>query len=267
MSPFGVICLCLLVSGCTPIRVPTRTQDSSGKPADVDLNFLKADLTTREEVTQHFAAIDTRVIEPGFFWGRWASSSSINFGPMNPSPWRSWGERNLLVEFNQQGTARSWMVVGDSGLQDQLHRLTAADRPLDLSAPVHMSAEVFGVPAASLLVASEYMQCDKPSWISTATARYSGCSGMKIPRAQITRITSRWIIHDHADPLIWVKIRIASGNGIKEREISVGTDPPSLLLLHRYLNQTLRGPAKTHIDSAMSSAFSQRIPPDEWDYR
>jgi len=66
-----------VASGCVivPVRLSTQTRDTAEEPKKLDFTFLKSGSTTKEEVTKNLAAIDTRVNENGFFWGRWESSN------------------------------------------------------------------------------------------------------------------------------------------------------------------------------------------------
>jgi hypothetical protein len=51
----------LAISACVvvPVRVPTQERDVSGKPLNLDLTFLKAGATTRDELTKKLAAVNS----------------------------------------------------------------------------------------------------------------------------------------------------------------------------------------------------------------
>jgi hypothetical protein len=114
----------LSCGGCAlvPVPVSSKTKDVSCQFLQLDLTFLKAGLTTREEVTKNLGVIDTQVNRPNFFWDRWESSTWGVVGvirvPVGGE--RVWGARNLLTEFNSQGTVKSWNRPGRK-LQESLH--------------------------------------------------------------------------------------------------------------------------------------------------
>jgi len=43
-------------------------------PKEIDLTFLQAGATQRDEVAHQLAAIDTSYDNPRLFWGRWSES-------------------------------------------------------------------------------------------------------------------------------------------------------------------------------------------------
>jgi hypothetical protein len=97
-----------LFAGC---RVPmkTRTVGSSGKVGALDLKFIQADKTTRDEVTTKLAWMDTGLKRQRLFWGRWYGSSSGAasvdvFEIPFPTASRVWNDHNLFIEFNEKGT-------------------------------------------------------------------------------------------------------------------------------------------------------------------
>lgn|SRR5258708_131576 len=121
-------CITLLcASGCVivPVRLSTQTRDTAGEPKKLDFTFLKSGSTTKEEVTKNLAAIDTRVNENDFFWGRWESSNwgyegFVALPPSGAGGKREWTTNNLLVAFDQKGVVKSWAVVDDKKLDQQI---------------------------------------------------------------------------------------------------------------------------------------------------
>jgi len=226
----------VLIFGCGVVRVPTRTADPSGNPQTIDLRFLKAGSTTRAEVSLNLQGIDSHVNEHGFFWGRWASSSVL-YG----TGVRGWGDHNILVEFDPQGIVKGWMVTDDRGLSTNLDQLTAGDPPLNLSHPIHAHVELSysqineGKSAVSgdIVLMGRYLECTATT-LSPALAESSGCTGSRIPRNNIIGIAYSSIADVRPDPFIRATIHVG---GSKHR-LKVAVDPPTLLVLHRYIRQT-----------------------------
>jgi hypothetical protein len=254
-------CMALLVvSGCVivPVRLSKQTRDVAGKPQELDFTFLKAGSTTREEVTKNLAAIDAGVHQNDFFWGRW-QSSTWGYGGFVALPpnggaggTRVWGTQNLLVAFDQKGVVKSWAAVDDKKLDQQIDLLDCV--PLDLSSPVPATAHVPFIrrvddnkPAsatANLVLTSESFQCDNVQTSRPDITPYAKCDKANIPRANILKITP---IADFGDGYLWFKMHFAkpapvgyydSGKPRFQKSLLLGFDPPTFLLIHRYLKQT-----------------------------
>jgi hypothetical protein len=123
-------CACLVLVGCfpLPVRFPTRTTDASSQK--VDLTFLKAGSTTREEVNQKLASIDTGVNQREFFWGRphvskYREILMVGYVPVGPLD-RMWGVEDLLVSYDANGVVKTFVVVGDSHLLRELDSVDSA---------------------------------------------------------------------------------------------------------------------------------------------
>src|SRR5260370_11157960 len=100
-------CLC---QGClvVPVRAPTRTNGLAGKMEKVNLDFLQAGKTARQEVTEKLGETDTGVKDNRLFLGRWASSKwgvfwAVGGGYNAAGGWnRGWGRHKLPISFENQ---------------------------------------------------------------------------------------------------------------------------------------------------------------------
>jgi len=259
----ALVAICLMaVPGCVPvpIRVPTQTRDASGKLQQLDFTFLKSGLTTRDEVTKNLAAINTGVHESNFFWGRWDISKwrTTMVGYVPPDSKRIWREHNLLIQFDPNGVVKTWVVVGDKNLDHQLDVLdpAAADPPLDLSAPLRLNARIPQVEIQESLVLSSD-SIEKTTFLTRLNSRL-----VKTPRTNVLRIAPTpgaldiGEIFDRtsraAPNLLVVTVYLAKPATVideknhsvgKRKKLVLGLDPPTFLLLRRYIGQTQRGAA------------------------
>jgi hypothetical protein len=253
---FGAAAFVLSSSGCViaPVPLSTKAKDISGNPVRLDLAFLKAGSTTRGEVTKNLGPIDTQVNQANFFWGRW-QSSSWGYGGVVAVPdkggaggARVWGVHNLLVEFDQQGVVKSWSVVDDKKLLPQLGLLAATSPSLDLSSPLHAKVHVPAIhevddhnPAyavAELVLSADSFEC-RDAKPSRPNIFPSSCENLQTPRTNIARIEPA--ISDDGDGNPWLTIvffkALASRPGRRpDKKLRIGVDPPTLLLLRRYVS-------------------------------
>jgi hypothetical protein len=232
---------CLVLVACfpLPVRFPTRTTDASSQK--VDLTFVKAGSTTREEVNQKLASIDTGVNQREFFWGRPRVSKyreilMVGYVPLAPLD-RMWGVENLLVSYDANGIVKTFVVVGDSHLLHELDSVdSAATAVLDLSAPVTLDSVPYWVHEkhtahsanGSLVLGAESLEC----------------FGVKVPRSELRSMA----LQKSKDPYPRLKIFFGkpfdfSKTPLKQRRdsLELSVDPARLLLLHRYMNQAKAG--------------------------
>lgn len=115
----------------------------------VNLSFIQAGTTTREEIIRKLGAMDTGVQDPRLFLGRWASSDwgvlwMIAGNNLGDGGWnRSWDRHNVLISFDGKGVVVLSHEFPDGDLVKQLSAWVAQGRaqPLDLSTPVEISVE------------------------------------------------------------------------------------------------------------------------------
>lgn len=246
MSSRAVACILsgvtlLAMFGCVivPVRLPTQTRDISGGSQRLDFTFLKAGSTSRGEVTKNLGAIDTHADQADFFWGRW-ESSVWGYGGIVALPpiagggggKRVWGSHNVLIRFDQNGIVTNWVVVDDKKLFPQLDLLDSAtvSLPLDLSSPARRNVLLPGGvndnqksnPSAELVLSAELLECNQ----------------LKILRAKIAKMAPAPEDTPGADArYVWLTIHFLPKHRFQDSFI-LGVDPPTLLLLRRYIKQT-----------------------------
>lgn len=137
----------LVLSGCVgATRLPTKTNGPTGttlEKNEIDLAFLQAGTTRREEVVNKLKQIDTGYAGPGMFWGRWSESKWGHWviaavpGGAGGSAGRNWHMHNLLVSFDENGVMQTKELVdGEKDLERELGLQLAKAPALDLSKPM-----------------------------------------------------------------------------------------------------------------------------------
>lgn len=142
-----------ILSGCAgATRLPMRAKGFAGEPLQknqLDLAFLDAPGTQREEVVSRLSSIDTSYSNPHLFWGRWSESKwgywwviAGGYSAAGDAK-RIWHIHNVLVSFDENGTVRrKELFKDDKSLWTELHIRLADAPPLDLSQPIPI--EVIG---------------------------------------------------------------------------------------------------------------------------
>jgi hypothetical protein len=146
--------LAFLFSGCAgATRLPKRARGPAGENLEnkqLDLTFLDAPGTQRQEVVNRLSSVDTTYANPRLFWGRWSESKwgywwfvASNNDAMGDAK-RVWHTHNLLVAFDENGTVRKKEVIdNDRSLWPELHAQLAAAPALELSEPVSLEVSGF----------------------------------------------------------------------------------------------------------------------------
>jgi hypothetical protein len=270
----------LVAAGCVPVaaRVPEKTKDTAGKPAQLDFTFLKSGSTTRDEVTKKLAMIDSGVNQNDFFWGRWKRSvwGRALVGPVPPEAGRNWGMYNLLIHFDQYGVVERWVMVDDKGLDQQLDLIEqgTTDLPLDLSSPLRATDHIdefnhFENPKddpfhdmhtpGDLVLTSEHLEYDDAYYADRRNYHFR----FETARANIWKIAStpgaldvssiysfflrsRFLDYVSSPRLLVATIYFSKPvvyhygekrrSTFKKRWLVI--DPPTFLLLRRYIRQT-----------------------------
>lgn len=139
----------ILLSGCAgATRLPMRSKGPAGEALQIkqlDLSFLDAPGTLREDVVRRLGSVDTGYSNPRLFWARWSESkwgywwvvaaSSGGFGDAK----RIWHVHNLLVSFDQDGIVSKKEVFNDDKSPwVEFHSRLADAPPLDLSQPIQI---------------------------------------------------------------------------------------------------------------------------------
>jgi hypothetical protein len=86
----ALIAATFLCQGCVvvPVRAPTRTNGLAGKMEKVNLDFLQAGNTTRQEVTEKLGETDTSVKDNRLFLGKLEVGSSMDGCWQQHGGWR-----------------------------------------------------------------------------------------------------------------------------------------------------------------------------------
>lgn len=240
-----------------PVRVPNQERDVAGKPLDLDLTFIKAGSTRRDEVAKNLAAINTGVDQSNFFWGRWDvskwRSTAVGFVP--PEGERIWRAHNLLVQFDGNGIVKAWAEVDDKELSRQLDLLDPVEGPpLDLSSPVQANVRVLhnDEVQAGLVLSSDFFEENRVTQtgqnLSLKTPRTNVLRIRPTPEAPYYGPVSSYTPYARPD-LLLVTVYLAKSGEVHYGEKSRGVgkklvmamDPPTFLLVRRYIGQTKPG--------------------------
>jgi hypothetical protein len=133
--------LLLALSGCVaPMKLPSRIRGPVGGTLQkdaIDLTFLQAGTTRREEVVDKLKLIDTGYSSSLVFWGRWSESKlGVVVIGLGGDASRVWYVHNLLVNFDEDGVMQSQELIGsEKALERELRAQLAKAPPLDLSQP------------------------------------------------------------------------------------------------------------------------------------
>ncbi len=140
--------LCALaLMGCVgATRLLTHTNGPEGTTIqndDIDMSFLKAGTTHREEVDGRLNRIDTHYSNSRLFWGRWSGSKWGAWliialpGGAGVAAGRFWHVNNLLVIFDENGVMqKDELIDNEKVLERELRAQLLKAPPLDLSQPV-----------------------------------------------------------------------------------------------------------------------------------
>lgn len=233
-------CACLVLVGCFPLPVRFPTQTTNASSQKIDLTFLKAGSTTREEVSEKLASIDTGVKQKEFFWGRPRVSKyreilMVGYVPVGPLD-RMWGVENLLVSYDANGVVKTSVVVGDSHLLRELDSVDSGAL-LDVSSPVTLESVTYWMHKnhkgsheadGSLVLGAESLEC----------------FGVRIPRTKLRGITLQKSNNFYPRlKILFGKTFDFSKTPLQEKSgsLDLSVDPAQLLLLHRYVNHAKAG--------------------------
>jgi len=137
------------------MRAPTKTRTPEGTELrrTVDLGFLQAGKTTRQEVETALAWIAadaaTDIRDDRFFLGRWAESDwgvawAAGGYYAAAGGWnRYWKLHNLVIDFDECGVVRQITQIPNEELFRVLRERVRRDpgHPLDLSAAIEIPVE------------------------------------------------------------------------------------------------------------------------------
>ena len=149
LLPLVVLTWVLSSSGClvVPIRVPTQKEGPSSTGGSTDLSFLKVGQTTRKEVEEKLAWMDTGYRHDRLFLGRWVGSrwgvlwAAAGGYSGAAGGFRLWDRHNLIIEFDEAGVVQRFSAFPDKDLLPEITAWVAkgVTQPLDLSASLSIS--------------------------------------------------------------------------------------------------------------------------------
>lgn len=176
--------------GCTP-PYPTRkrVQGPQGSVADLpDRSLVQPGKSSRAEVAAKFKIVDTGVVSPWFFWGRW-NASSVSFRGLTDSGFVEipiWSATNLLVEFDEAGLAKKPLLLSDSRIVLELQRIVAA-HPVGAQAlkdRLQMEAQFY--PASHAWCRGKIVASSHDVEIQAGTKAGKCPAGFKTPAGTVT---------------------------------------------------------------------------------
>ncbi len=188
----------IILSGCAgATRLPMRARGPAGESLQtkhLDLAFLDAPGTQREEVVRRLSSVDTAYFNPRLFWGRWSDSKwgywwviAGGYSAAGDAK-RVWHVHNLLVSFDENGIVRKRILFDDDrSLWAELHSQLADSPPVDLEEPVQI--HVTGYRRLQMMtLGKDSIQFD---------LQKAKSSPVRVPPQAIVRIS-----HSHADARI-----------------------------------------------------------------
>jgi hypothetical protein len=139
----------IILAGCAgATRLPMRSRGPAGEALQVkqlDLSFLDAPGTLREDVVRRLGSVDTGYSNPRLFWARWSESKwgywwfVASYTDAAGDAKRIWHVRNLLVSFDENGIVRNKQLYNDDRTPwVEFHGRLADAPPLDLSQPIQI---------------------------------------------------------------------------------------------------------------------------------
>ena len=228
-----------------PVRLSTRTKDTTGNEQQLDFTFLKAGTTTRDEVVKNLAVIDTHINQLDIFWGRWESSNwgvggFVALPPIGGGAGgqRVWAARNIFVRFTPAGVVSDWTLVEDKELVAELQQLSAAGHQ-ELTYPAQASVNVILYSKNKPSPQAAELSFTESDFACSHSAAHLACDQLQTPRSNIKRIeivdADPAFSKDRLGALLHFSAPVRDGR-YREHKITLGVDAPTLWMVVRYLN-------------------------------
>jgi len=232
----------VLCAGClvVPMRVRTSTKGASTESREpVNLEFIQKGVTSREEIAQKLAWMDTGVKENGLFIGRWSDSRwgvawiAVSYYSTTGGWNRKWNNHDLLIEFDSAGVVREYRVFSDKQLAAELSEWAERNdgQSLDLSKPIEVLTD-----QDQILLGSDSFE--------RRELHGKGKHNFSVPPSQITSLTLSPVTPDSGsaggatpDPN---KVRLTFHFAKKTRagnKLTIRTEMPTVVLAHKYIAQ------------------------------
>lgn len=240
----------LFCGGCLviPIRSHVPTRGASAETHEkVTLDFIKPGITTRDEIAQKLAWMDTGVKEDRLFIGRWFDSNweigwiAASYYNAASGSSRKWNNHDLFVEFDAAGLVQRFVILPDQKLAPEISKWAAQtqDSPLDLSTPIEVLASVKAQPNQFLLGSDSFERRE---------LRNKGKRNFKVPPGQIAFLSvSRFLSGcvgsaqgSDPDPHALCLTIHFTPKTRAGKKFTIQADMPTVVLLFRYFAQTRR---------------------------
>src|SRR5712692_9367887 len=139
----------IILSGCAgATRLPMRSKGPAEEALQIkqlDLSFIDAPGTQREDVVRRLGSVDTGYSKPRLFWARWSESKwgywwfiAAQTGGAGDAK-RIWHVHNLLVSFDENGiVSKKELFNDDRSPWVEFHSRLGDAPPLDLSQPIQI---------------------------------------------------------------------------------------------------------------------------------
>jgi len=242
----ALVCACC--SGCitVPVRVPTKTISVSGETGKkLDLGFIKAGATTREEIVQKLGWVDTGVKDDNLFVGRWAESSwgvawAAGGGYSAAGGWnRAWTTHNLILDFDEKGLVQQMSIVPDKEVIKTLSERISKDplHSLDLSVPIKAPVEY--IRAGKHFLGTLILSKDDFRFLEDREMGSKVAYDFKTPPENVSHLSlGSWVASNSSHPenvvvTIHFRRRTAVGSKLVSR-----VDVPTTMILLKYIQQT-----------------------------
>jgi hypothetical protein len=118
----SILLSCAILAACIPIP-SRRITGPSGTAKSEDISFISEGSTTRADVLQKLAWMDSGIDESRLFWGRWSSSKVVWVGgapQLGAGAIRPWSTRNLMIEFDDNGVVARSRLIEEGNLTSEL---------------------------------------------------------------------------------------------------------------------------------------------------
>jgi len=237
----------VLCAGClvVPMRVRTSTKGASTESREpVNLEFIQKGVTSREEIAQKLAWMDTGLKDDRLFIGRWSDSRwgvawiAVSYYSTAGGWNRKWNNHDLLIEFDSDGVVREYRVFSDKQLAAELSEWSKRNdgQSLDLSKPIEVLAD-----QDQILLGSDSFE--------RRELHGKGKHNFSIPPNEINSLTLSPVIPDSGsasgatpDPNKICLIFHFAKKTRAGKKLTIRTEMPTVVLAYKYVAQTRRAP-------------------------
>lgn len=240
--------LCLACCGCLVHQKPELHGASGFPPTNkLDLTFLKVGTTSRQEVLDRLAWMDTGVGDDRFFWGRWKANHpwevSWVFGMEDSTADDLWDVHNLIIDFDEKSIVGQITHFPNRRMITELSTRLAPDasHSLDLSVPVTIDVAYVhngeqDREYGSLILSQDAVEfvANDPTVRETVREKYS----FKTSPDNLASITMNWLVRGDPGPVRKALETIHFKHETKLGSMmTISIDLPGTATLIKYLSQ------------------------------